>query len=123
MSSALGEAELLRIQDRALSLYYAAMILMLLGIGVLGLYCYRLGPLTSPGAEQSFGFAVSLMFLMGALVIHLVDRTYRVWPLGRRFRPTAPGPVTDRAWSVALAVLILVIAGGAIAWILGGLLA
>lgn len=112
-----------RLQDRTLALYYAAVVLMLLGIGVLAVYSYRLGPIVGPGVEQSFGYAVALMFIMGALTIHIVDRMYRVWPLGRRFRPTPPGAVTDRAWSIVVAVLVLVIAGGAIAYILGGLLA
>jgi hypothetical protein len=112
-----------RLRERTLTLYLAVMILMIIGIAVLALYSYELGPLVGPGVESSFGLAVALMFLMGALLIHLVDWMYRVWPLGRRVTPTPPGPVTDRSWSMALAVLVIVSAGGAIAYILGGLLA
>ncbi len=120
---ALDEAAFARLRDRTLAFYYACVILLLLGIGILSVYAYRLGPLVGPGVEQSFGLAAGLMFVMGALIIHVVDRMYRVWPLGRRFQPPAPRAVTDRDWSLALAVCVLVIAGGAIAYILGGLLA
>jgi hypothetical protein len=106
-----------------LNLYDAITVLMLAGIAVLIVYAIRLGPLTSPGAEQSFGFAVALMFLMAALIVHLVDRTYRVWPLGRRFRPSAPGPVSVRAQARFVIAIILVVAAGAIAYVLGGLIA
>lgn len=121
--SEFDDRDLARVRDRTLAFYYAAVVLMLAGIGVLSFYAYRLGAIVGPGVEQSFGFAVALMFIMGALTIHVVDRMYRSWPLGRRFRPTPPGPVTDRAWAVAVAVLVLVVAGGAIAYLLGGLLA
>jgi len=50
---------------------------MLVGIAGLVAYVVRLGPLTSPGAETSFGFALSLMSLMAAALFHVVDRTYR----------------------------------------------
>ena len=106
-----------------LDLYAAIELLSLLGIAVLIVYAVRLGPLTSPGAQESFGLAVALMFLLGALVTHAIDRTYRVWPLGRRFEPTPPGPVTASAQVRFLKVLVLVIAGAAIAYILGGLIA
>jgi hypothetical protein len=96
--------------------------LMLIGIGVLIIYCIRLGSLTDPGAQESFGLAVALMFLMSALIVHLVDRTYRVWPLGRRFVPTAPGPVTARSQARFLAILTFVIAAAAIAYVIGTLL-
>lgn len=123
MTDLYDEPTLARLKDRTLAFYYAAVILMLAGIGVLALYAYRLGPLVGPGVEQSFGYATALMFIMGALTIHVVDRMYRVWPLGRRFHPTAPRAVNDRDWSVALLVVVLVAAGGAIAYILSGLLA
>jgi hypothetical protein len=116
------DLELARLSERTISLYTAAAILMLVGIGALTLYILRLGSLTGPGVEQSFGFAVSLMFLMSAMMIHLVDRTYRVWPLGRRVQTPDPGPVTDRGWAIFLAVAVLVAAGGSIAYILAGLL-
>lgn len=112
-----------RLRERTLTLYLSVMILMIIGIAALALYSFELGPLVGQGVESSFGLAVCLMFLMGALLMHLVDWLYRVYPLGRRVTPTAPGPVTDRGYAVALAVLIIVSAGGAIAYILGGLFA
>jgi hypothetical protein len=117
-----SDEEVGRLAERTMSLYIAAAILMLVGLGVLTLYVLRLGGLTGPGVEQSFGFAVSLMFLMSAMMIHLVDRTYRVWPLGRRVQSPDPGPVTDRGWAIFLAVAVLVAAGASIAYILAGLL-
>lgn len=123
MSDPSSDAEFRRVRARVLDLYAAIELLLLLGIVVLIAYAIHLGPLTSPGAQESFGLAVSLMFLMGALVLHLVDRTYRVWPLGRRFEPTPPGPVTSDAQVRFLKVLVLVIAAAAIAYILGGLIA
>ncbi len=117
MTDDLASSELARVRSRVLSLTFAATALMLLGIAILGLYVYRLGPIVGPGVEESFGFAVSMMFLMGAMLIHLVDRAYRSWPFGRRYRPSAPGPVTDAGLVVALEVLVLVAAGGAIAYL------
>ena len=123
MSDDPSDLELRRIRTRVLDLYAAIEVLSLLGIAVLIGYAIRLGPLTSPGAQESFGLAVGLMFLLGALILHLVDRTYRVWPLGRKFEPAPPGPVTAAAQVRFLKVLVLVIAGAAIAYILGGLIA
>ena len=117
------EREFKRLQNRVLDLYTAVQVLMLLGIAVLILYAIRLGPLTSPGAEESFGLAVALMAIMSAVVVHLVDRTYRVWPLGRRFSPKNPGPVTVEAQARFLKVLVIVLAAAAIAYVLGGLIA
>jgi hypothetical protein len=117
------EPDLRRLRQRVLDLYTAVQVLLLLGIAVLIVYCIRLGALTSPGAQQSFGIAVALMFIMGAVIAHLVDRTYRVWPLGRRFSPTPLGPVTTEAEVRFLKVLIVVLAGAAIAYVLGGLIA
>ena len=111
-----------RLRERTLALYYAAAILMLVGLGLLTVYILRLGSLVGPGVEQSFGFAVSLMFLMSALMVHLVDRLYRVWPLGRRVQSPNPGPVTDQGWVTFLIVAVLVAAGASIAYVLGGLL-
>jgi hypothetical protein len=113
--------ELRRVRRRVLDLYDAVTFLMLIGIGVLVLYSILLGSLASPGAQQSFGYALALMFLMGAMMVHLVDRTYRVWPLGRRFAPTRPGPVTARSQARFLAILILVIAAAGIAYVIGSL--
>lgn len=106
---------------RVLDLYAATTVLMLLGIGVLVVYVIRLGPLTSPGAEQSFGYAIALMSLMGAALFHVADRTYRSWPLGRRFRPSVPGPVTLDAQVRFVKVVVFVAAAAAIAYLLAGL--
>ena len=123
MSSPPPSSEVRRLRNRLLDLYTAVTGLMLLGIAVLIVYSILLGPLTSPGAEQSFGYAVGLMFLMGAVIFHLVDKTYRAWPLGRRFRPAWPGYVTVEAEVRFFKILIVVAAGAAIAYILGGLIA
>ena len=123
MSSPPSSAELRRLRNRLLDLYTAITGLMLLGIAVLIVYAIELGPLTSPGAEQSFGYALALMFLMGAVIFHLVDRMYRVWPFGRRFRPSWPGFVTLEGEIRFFKILIVIAAGAAIAYILGGLIA
>ncbi|MGD0587280.1 MAG: hypothetical protein ABSA63_00575 [Thermoplasmata archaeon] len=123
MSSPPLSSEVRRLRNRLLDLYTAVTVLMLLGIGVLIVYAFRIGPLTSPGAEQSFGYAVALMFLMGAVVFHLVDRTYRTWPFGRRVRPTWPGYVTLEGEIRFFKILIVVAAAASIAYILGGLIA
>ena len=123
MSSPPTDADIRRMRNRVLDLYTAVTVLMLLGLLVLIVYAIRLGPLTSPGAEQSFGLAVGLMFLMAALIFHTVDRTYRVWPLGRRIRPPWPGYVTLEGEIRFFKVLIVVAAGAAIAYVLGGLIA
>jgi hypothetical protein len=118
-SSAASEPpELREIRRRTVDLYDAVTLLMLFGIAVLVVYSIELGPLTSPGAQQSFGLALSLMFLMGAVLFHIVDRTYRVWPLGRRITPTAPAPVTDAAVARLFRVLVVIAAGGAISYLI-----
>ena len=122
MSSASEPADLARIQQRVLDLYTAITVLMLLGIAALIVYAIQIGPLTSPGATQSFGYAIALMFLMATVIVHVVDRTYRVWPLGRKFRPTPPGPVDEAAQLRFLKILVLVLAAAAIAYVLGGLI-
>lgn len=91
---------------------------MLFGIALLIVYSIRLGPLTSPAAQESFGLALSLMFLMGAVLFHVVDRTYRVWPLGRRITPNYPGLVTDAGVARLLRAVVVVAAGAAIAYLL-----
>jgi hypothetical protein len=109
------------LRRRTLDVYAAVTLLMLVGIAGLVAYAVRLGPLTSPGTERSFGFALALMALMGAVIFHLADRTYRVWPLGRRVRPTPPGPVTVEGWIRFLQVLIVAIAVAAIAYLVAEL--
>ena len=117
-----AHTEFLRLRRKVVDLYDAVTFLMLIGIAVLVAYSIQLGPLTSPGAQQSFGFALALMFLMAALMVHLVDRTYRVWPLGRHIVPAPPGPVTVESQARFVAILIFVIAAAAIAYVIGGLL-
>ena len=112
-----------RVRARTLELYTAVSVLMLIGIGVLIVYSIRLGTLVGQGVETSFGIAVALMFLQGGLVAHLVDRTYRVWPLGRRVHPQPPGPVSEASIASALKVVVIVAAGAAIAYLLGTLIA
>lgn len=107
-------------RETVLNLYAAILGLLLVGIIALSLYVLTLGSLVGPGVESSFGFAVALMFLMAALMVHTAEATYRLWPLGRRFLPTPPGPVTDRMIANFLKVLVLVVAGGAIAYIVAG---
>ena len=109
-------------RETALNVYAAILGLMVVGLAVLTLYILTLGPLVGPGVESSFGFAVSLMFLMAALMVHTAEATYRLWPLGRRFLPTPPGPVTDRMVLNFVKILVLVIAGGAVAYLVAGFL-
>jgi hypothetical protein len=116
------EALLPRARSRALTLYAAAAFVLLIGIAVLAAYAILLGPLTSPGAQASFGYALGLMSLMAAGLFHIADRTYRTWPLGRRVSPRAPGRVTDASQVLFLRVLIVVLAGAAIAYLVAGLL-
>jgi len=123
LSSPPTPAEVRRIRNRLLDVYAAITLLMLLGIAVLIVYSFLLGPLTSPGAQQSFGYALALMFVMAGVVFHLIDKTYRSWPLGRRFRPTWPGYVTVENEIRFFKILIVVAAGAAIAYVLGGLIA
>lgn len=118
-----SEADALRaLRERTLTLYTTIVGLMLVGIAVLAVYAVRLGPLTSPGTERSFGFALALMSLMAAMIFHVVDRSYRVWPLGRRIAPTSPGPVSAQAQVRFLKVLVFVLAAAAIAYVIAGLL-
>ena len=116
------DARLASSQGRQLRLYLVICVLMLLGIGGLTVYSIQLGPLVGPGVESSFGYAVALMFVMGATLVHCVDRMYRLWPLGRRVRTQYPGAVTDRSLATFVKVLVLVAAGASVAYVLGGLI-
>jgi flagellar biosynthesis protein FliR len=125
-----------------MNLYDAVTFLMLIGIGALvgyviwfvdpisPLICAAQGgtncapavnPLTTPGGEQSFGFALALMFLMAALIFHIVDRTYRVWPFGRRVTPPAPGPITTDSTARFLRIALVLAAAGTCSYLLGNL--
>lgn len=106
------------LQNRVLNLYAAVILLMLVAIGVLVVYAIQLGPLIGPGVENSFGFALALLFLAAALIVHVVDRMYRVWPAGRSVRPAFPGFITDRGLARGLRILIVVAAGAAIAYVI-----
>ncbi len=117
------ESERSRAASSTLDLYAAINLLMLLGIAVLVYYVLRLGPLTSPGAQESFGLAIAMMALMGAVLFHVADRTYRSWPLGRKFLPSRPGPVTAAGQARFLKVLVVVAAAAALAYLIGGLFA
>jgi hypothetical protein len=120
----LTPAEFRQLRNRVLDLYSAVIALMLLGIGVLIFYIVVwVGPLTSPGAQESFGLALALSFLMGTVAVHLVDRMYRVWPLGRTIHPTSPGPVTDQNLARFFRWAIVVAAAAGIAYLLGLLIA
>jgi hypothetical protein len=101
--------------ERTLQMYNAVIVLMLLGIVGMFVYVVRLGTLVGTGVETSFGLAVAAMFAMGALLVHLVDRAYRSWPLGRKFRPATPPPVTPAGTATWLSwfVVAAAIAGGA----------
>lgn len=113
---------LTREQHRVLNLYAAIILLMFAVIGLLILYTIRLGPLVGPGVEQSFGFAVSLLFLSGAVVAHVIDRVYRVWPFGRNVHPAFPGFITDRGLANGLKILVFVCAAAAIAYVIATVL-
>jgi hypothetical protein len=109
-------------EHRILNLYAAIMIMMLIVIALVTVYAIRLGPLIGPGAEQSFGLAVALLFLCAALITHVVDRVYRVWPMGRYVETTFPGFITARGAANALKILVIVGAGAAIAYVIATLI-
>jgi hypothetical protein len=118
-SAELSRADYLRLRNRVLDFYSATIVLMLVGIGVLVLYTVILvGPLTSPGAQESFGLALALAFLMATVVVHLVDRMYRLWPLGRTIHPSTPPPVSDRALVRFFRWAVVAAAAAAIAYLL-----
>jgi hypothetical protein len=119
----LTPAEFARLRARVLDMYTSVIALMLVGIGVLVVYIVlAVGPLTSPGAQESFGLALALGFLMATVAVHLVDRMYRVWPLGRTVHPAPPGPVTERDLARFFRWFVVVATAAAIAYLLGVLL-
>jgi hypothetical protein len=123
-SPELTSGEFHRLRERVLDTYTAVIALMIVGIAILAAYIVlAVGPLTSPGAQESFGLALALAFLMATVAVHLVDRMYRVWPLGRTVQPTPPGPVTDRDLARALRWTVVVATAAAVAYLLGVLIA
>lgn len=111
-----------RAQDTILRLYAVVLALNLVGIGALAYYSFTLGPLVGPGVESSFGFAVALMFLMGAISVHVAEATYRIWPLGRRYHPAMPALVSDAAIATFVKILVFVAAAGAVTYLVAGAL-
>jgi hypothetical protein len=122
LSEASYDLRIVVLQQTQLRLYTWIAVLMLFGIGGLTVYSIKLGPLVGPGVESSFGYAVALMFLMGATLAHCADRMYRLWPLGRRVRTTPPPPITEVAFATFGKVVVLLAAGAAVAYVLGGLI-
>jgi hypothetical protein len=120
-TGALTPRQLSALRSRVLSLYFSIVIVGFVAIAVLLLYVLQLGSLVGPGTEESLGLAISLMFLVGALLVHVMDRTYREWPLGRRVHPAAPPPVTDLSVALALQVAVIVAAVLLCAYIIAGL--
>lgn len=119
----LPPAALARVRSRVLN-YYAAIIgLCLVTIGIMVAYAISLGPLIGPGVEESFGLDLSVLFLVSALLVHILDRTYREWPLGRR--PVVwqePSPITSAKVLTAIKVVAVLAAAALIAYLIAGLL-
>ncbi len=122
MSESADFPSLAEVRRKTLDLYLAVIILMLIGIGVLVAYSIRLGSLVGPGVEQSFGIALALMFIQAAVLFHVVDYTYRVWPLGRKVPAREPHPLTDQSVASFLKILVIVLAAGTVAYVLGSLI-
>jgi len=104
--------------DAVLRLYQATALVALVAIGILAVYAFQLGPLVGPGVEESFGLSVCLMFLSAALLVHLIDRTYRVWPTGRRVAPPVPGAVRDREIATFLRIVVFLAVAASVAYLL-----
>jgi hypothetical protein len=122
-SGELTPAEFQRLRARVLDLYSSIIAVMLVGIVILAAYIILVvGPLTSPGAQESFGLALALAFLMGTVAVHLVDRMYRVWPLGRTVHPTQPAPINERDVARAFRWAVVVATAASVAYLLGLLL-
>ncbi|MCI4345645.1 MAG: hypothetical protein L3K07_02670 [Thermoplasmata archaeon] len=111
------------LRRRVLDYYFAVAGVSLAGIALLVVYVLTLGPIVGPGIEESFGLATALLFLLSALLVHLVDRTYREWPEGRRVHPAPPRLLGD--WDVVRAIKVAVVIGAALllAYLFGGILA
>ncbi len=126
--SDLTPTEFARIQIRVLRVYGATVGLVLVGIAVLATYAITIGMgftgpgLGSPGGQESFGLAVALAMIFAAVLFHVIDRLYRVWPLGRHVIPSAPRPLTIDSQILLVKVIVVVAAAAGIGWILAGLL-
>lgn len=105
-----------------MNLYISVAAISTAAIGLLVAYVIALGPLVGSGVEESFGLAVALMFLLSAVLVHVVDRAYREWPEGRRLLPPSPTPLTNRDIARALRWVVLAGAGLLIAYVLAGVL-
>ena len=63
--------------SRKLDYYIAGVVLVLAGEGVLAGFILTLPPLTTPGVESTFGFAIAFMALGGGLLFHVLDVLHR----------------------------------------------
>ena len=111
------------VRARVLRVYSVVAAISVISFFLLAAYAIHLGALVGPGVESSFGLAVALMFLESALLIHVVDRVYREWPLGGRVAPDWRGAVRDQDIARFLEVLTFAAAVGAVAYIFWGVLA
>lgn len=111
-----------RAQNEVLNLYFATIVVCLIAIAILVGYCISLGTLVGPGVESSLGYALALLFLISALLIHIVDRSYREWPLGRRVRPSNPAQITRETMVYVLRIVVVAVAAALVAYILATLL-
>ncbi|MCI4322903.1 MAG: hypothetical protein L3K03_02595 [Thermoplasmata archaeon] len=116
-------AEYARLQTRVLSLYTSVSILMLIGIAIGIVYALSLGTLIGPGVEESFGIDLAILFLMSAMLMHILDRTYREWPEGRRVHPAPPPQITAKTANYTLEIVVIVGAALLIAYVFGPFLA
>jgi hypothetical protein len=116
-------AEYARLQTHVLSLYTSVSLLMLIGIAIGIIYALSLGTLIGPGVEESFGIDLAILFLMSAMLMHILDRTYREWPEGRRVHPAAPPQITAKTANYTLKIVTIVGAALLIAYVLGSFLA
>jgi hypothetical protein len=116
-------AEYAKLQAHVLSLYTAITILMVVGIAVGVIYAISLGSLVGPGVEESFGIDLAILFLMSAMLMHVLDRTYREWPTGRRVHPAPPPEITAKTANYTVKIVTIVAAALLIAYVLGPFLA
>ena len=120
---ALREAAYGQLRRRVMDLYFAITILCLVAIALLVYYVLTLGVIVGPGVEESAGLAIALLFLLSALLVHLVDRAYREWPEGRRVHPSPGRFLSDSDLSRAVKVAVVVAAGLLLAYLFAGILA